>query len=416
MSLVRKLIPVSLYDIPGLEAWLEEQADQGLFPTRLADWATFDHSGVPGTRFRLAAQEGKKDIPTLEQLELCRQYGWNYALSFGGFFLFYAVDPEAVELYTDWESRGFSLKPLKKRMAACRNRAILFYGLLAALVIWALFFFEGKNDIQPDHVAVLPLLLLNATTPYVLLFLVLSALLWRNRRRDYRTLKKAYAALSHGLPPPPSPGPKKSVLRERALTLIVSALLILGFFIHTYDVLNPLLGISLSRFPGSYVALQDLEREPVYPREDVFEERSVFDQPENYADVSFSLLSPMWYSVTQEGYSPTPGTMENYNSPDPEEGKNRYAPKLEMTRFHLLIPALAQPIARAQMDHYRLVNLWWEYEEVDWPGLDFVILATARDEPWQMAAVGRGGKVAVFRYAGQERLGDHLDLLAEMVQ
>ena len=26
MSLVRKLIPVSLYDIPGLEAWLEEQA------------------------------------------------------------------------------------------------------------------------------------------------------------------------------------------------------------------------------------------------------------------------------------------------------------------------------------------------------------------------------------------------------
>ena len=33
MSMIRKIIPVSLYDIPGLEGWLEEQASQGLFPT-----------------------------------------------------------------------------------------------------------------------------------------------------------------------------------------------------------------------------------------------------------------------------------------------------------------------------------------------------------------------------------------------
>ena len=54
--------------------------------------------------------------------------------------------------------------------------------------------------------------------------------------------------------------------------------------------------------------------------------------------------------MTQEGYSPTPGTMENANSPDPEGGKYRYAPDLDMTYFHLLIPSLAKPIAQAQMD------------------------------------------------------------------
>lgn len=31
-----------------------------------------------------------------------------------------------------------------------------------------------------------------------------------------------------------------------------------------------------------------------------------------------------------------------------------------------------------------------------------------------MAAVGRGGRVAVFCYAGVEKLSDHLDLLAEI--
>ena len=66
------------------------------------------------------------------------------------------------------------------------------------------------------------------------------------------------------------------------------------------------------------------------------------------------------------------------------------------------------------MDSYRLVNLLWSYEEVDYPGLDFVILATT-DDPWQMAALGKGGNVAVFRYAGVEKLEDHLDQLAAMV-
>jgi len=72
-------------------------------------------------------------------------------------------------------------------------------------------------------------------------------------------------------------------------------------------------------------------------------------------------------------------------------------------------------VARAQLDSYRLVNLYWSYEEVDWPGTDFVILATAEKKTWQMAAVGRGGRVAVYLYAGVEKLSDHLDLLTDLV-
>ena len=109
-----------------------------------------------------------------------------------------------------------------------------------------------------------------------------------------------------------------------------------------------------------------------------------------------------------------PGRRPNYYSPDPHGGEYTYSPNLDMTYFHTL-PVLAKPVARAQMDLYRLVNLYWDYEEIPWPGTDFVILATVEDEPWQMAAVGRGGRVAVFRYAGQEDLAGHLDLLAGAV-
>lgn len=61
------------------------------------------------------------------------------------------------------------------------------------------------------------------------------------------------------------------------------------------------------------------------------------------------------------------------------------------------------------MDQYRLINLRWSYESLDYPGLDFVILASEPTGLWQMAALGKGRKVAVFRYGGQAKLGDHLE-------
>lgn len=69
-----------------------------------------------------------------------------------------------------------------------------------------------------------------------------------------------------------------------------------------------------------------------------------------------------------------------------------------------------------QLDVYRAINLYWTYEEVDYPGTDFVILAHEDSGTWQMAALGNGKNVAVFSYGGQKELADYLDLLASMVK
>mgnify|MGYP000652439591 CR=1 FL=1 len=58
MSMIRKIIPVSLYDIPGLEGWLEEQASQGLFPTSLGSWAVFEDRGLPEVLQKLREHRG----------------------------------------------------------------------------------------------------------------------------------------------------------------------------------------------------------------------------------------------------------------------------------------------------------------------------------------------------------------------
>ena len=97
MSMIRKIIPVSLYDIPGLEG----------------SWAVFEDRGLPGTRFRLdpfANRTGEGLEPTEEKLELYRQAGWEYAFRVGrAYFLFYTTDPQAPELFSDHQSQGLSL-------------------------------------------------------------------------------------------------------------------------------------------------------------------------------------------------------------------------------------------------------------------------------------------------------------------
>jgi hypothetical protein len=155
-------------------------------------------------------------------------------------------------------------------------------------------------------------------------------------------------------------------------------------------------GVPLEDFRQPYVELQELESTPVV----LFDPSSGHD---SRAYREHSLLVPAWYSVTQQARSP-------------ENGASYYAPQLEAMYFRLLPPSMARSVAQAQMEQYRLVNLSWSYETLEHPGLDFVLLAWESEGLWQMAALGRGGQVAVFLYCGQEQLRDHLDLLSSWVR
>ena len=413
MKKVRKFLPLSIYDIPGIEHWLEEQANDGLFPVYLNSWATFEPTGIPGTRFRLEPW-GKEGIsPTEEQLELMYQAGWEYAFTIGKvYFLFYTTDPEAPDLYTDFESRGLSLERLEKRVRSNRRFWAGIWSVLGLLLVWALFFYQSEYDVQPERFAKLPLLLLELFNPIILFFLVAAFFSWKHNRRDRRMLEKTCLTLKKGLPPPPSAGPSPALAREQKISLILIPILLAACVVQFMGN-HGQLTVPVGDFTRPYVSLQELEQVDLVSSQEVFR-NSPFHEDNNQGENHISLISPVWYSVTQEGCETTEGDYERY-SPDPQGGKYRYSPILKSTYFHLLIPALAKPIAQSQMDRDRMVNVYWTYEELSYPGLDFVILATEPDGIYQGLALGKGGRVAVFLYGGVEQLTDHLDILAMMV-
>ena len=410
MKTIRTWLPVSLYDIPGLEGWLEDQAKRGLFPTGLGSWASFRTGAIPGTRFRLEPWGKLGTEPDPEQLELYEAQGWKYAFSIGrAYFLFYTEDPQAPDLYIDCQSRALSLERLEHRVRHfVWGTRILYGGLI--LVLAALGLRIGRFDVQPDFFVRLPLLLLYAASPVFLIFLACGLFSWHTNRRDWRTLRRTYLALKEGLPPPPSPGPSRAIVRENQITLALLVPLAVLLVWSYRDHAKPLEDFSLP-----YLSLSQMEAVPLTTYEDLYGSSS-FHEDENQGERLYSLLAPVWYEVTQDGIAAQEGDYEGY-SPDPEGGKYRYAPSLDQTHFRVLFPALARPVAEAQLDLYRLVNLRWTYEEIEVPGLDFVILAKPKgeDKVWQMLALGRSRDVAVFRYGGPEDLREHLDVLSRLL-
>ena len=409
---IRKILPVSPYDIPGLETWLEEQANEGLFPVYISGfltrWATFTREGKPGTRFRVQAL-GKRGLePTPEQIELYLQAGWHYAFRIGrAFHLFYTTDPTAPELFNDPQSRAMALETAPKTSQTFNRAFALCWLLIAAVVVWCII--DGsKFDVQPAPFARLPLILLYLTNPALLLVLLIILFFLSVDIRDQRIMKRTLKALKAGLPPPPSPGPSKRFIRQNWIALATCVpLLILSL----YGVIR--IPETLGNTSRSYLSLQALEQVEITDYVSLFGQEPRWENQGDKFEGNSSLLSPVWYNVQLSGYSTQEGDFSG-QSPSGEADMH-YSPSLDAAYFHLLLPVLARPVARAQMDFFRLVNLTWSYEEVDYPGLDLVILANEPDGIFQMAAVAKGGRLAVFRYAGVEDLEDHLDLLAQAV-
>ncbi|MEA4933675.1 MAG: DUF2812 domain-containing protein [Lawsonibacter sp.] len=408
MKHVYQMIPVSLYDIPGLERWLEEQADRGLFPVHLGSYASFRRDSVPGTRFRLEPFGKQGTEPAPDQLELYRESGWEYTLSLGRVYhLFYAVDPAAPELYTDLVTRGFSLDWLAQRTRKDFKRLLLSPLILSLFVLAPAILSAWIVHLQlpflpqPDYAALMPLFLLRLSP--LIAFIPYFIWGWLRDLGQFRLLLRLRKNLADGIYSLPyTPANRARWKFGNLVQITMTAVLILVFLaITVHD--RP---VPLERATQPYLPLETLERISLTPTPDFR------DQKENQLVPTLTPLAPVYYSVEQSGYDPRQGMSGGFS---PAGAPYQYSPSLDMTYFRLLFPAMARSVAEAQMAEYRPLNVEYTYHTVDYPSLDLVILARSDDGISQMAAMARNGRVVVFSYRGLQQLEKHLALLAEIV-
>lgn len=169
-----RLTPCPAYDVEGLESWLEDLAEQGLFLTSDGFFCGFGffHKEEPRkAKYRLQASDSQGGFfsdslePLHEEKELSEALGWEYVTKHGDFFIYRSICENVRELNTDPEVQAITMKMVQKRqyhsITNCvlwlilypllkKNGAIIvpmlymktwFYLFSVALILW--FFFSS---------------------------------------------------------------------------------------------------------------------------------------------------------------------------------------------------------------------------------------------------------------------------------
>lgn len=119
-----RLAPCPSYDVEGLESWLEDMAEEGLFLTNDGFFCGFGffHRDEPRkAKYRLQASESQGGFfsdsyePLNEEQELSKAFGWEYVTSHGEFYIYRSISENVRELNTDPEVQAITMKLMQKR-------------------------------------------------------------------------------------------------------------------------------------------------------------------------------------------------------------------------------------------------------------------------------------------------------------
>lgn len=140
---ISRFPPCPLYDVEGIESWLEDLAKQGLILTKgglFCGFAEFVKAEPKPMRYRLQPLPKKKFMedpgPTDAAVELAEEYGWTYLCNMGEFSVFGCENPNARELDTDPQVQAILYRQMyKKKRNSIISHCVLFL-LLVALLGW----------------------------------------------------------------------------------------------------------------------------------------------------------------------------------------------------------------------------------------------------------------------------------------
>jgi len=140
-----RLAPCPSYDVEGMESWLEDLAEEGLFLTSDGFFCGFGffHKEEPKkVKYRLQAGETPENIlsdgdcPEKEQQEISEALGWKFVVRRGEFYIYRSMREDVRELNTDPEVQAITMKMVEKRQ---------FSSIMSCLIWFVLYPLVKKN-------------------------------------------------------------------------------------------------------------------------------------------------------------------------------------------------------------------------------------------------------------------------------
>ena len=399
MKTVRKLTPVSPYDIQSLESWLQDMAREGLYLTKYRNsFCTFTRKAPGAVRYRVEYCKPDRRGPVSPPqalIDLYQDFGWTYVCPAAGASMpiFFTDDPRAEEPHTDPPLQG----ELVAQMARSQRKSLLVtlacYLVLAVLI-----------PLLPSQ----PLLFLigGIHTAPVAAMLILSVPLAIRDVWDWRRTVRLARQLRDGVPMDHQVSLRSRPLRNGAGALMISAfsawIIIAGPIYIVYSIWE----INTDPPPQAEtyftpLSLSALEGEGFQPD---------LSRSQYGVSLDHSLLCWDQVGLDQSGW----------------DGGGREV-HLYIRWYRPLLAPLAQPLAQELLDKWQALDYrsWWTAPEETWDswtvteyavdGLDWCAVAVQPGGGFQLAALSGNGRAACVQYTGSGSLSDHLEEIAGMV-
>lgn len=138
VKFVYRFPPCPVYDIEGIERWLEEQSLNGMKLVNYSPWGlfVFEKASPQPIRYRLEAAQKRHAFwdenmnPPVSMQELALDCGWSFITYCGGFYIFCCTDPHGPELNTDPSIQAISMKYMKKRWRSSLIGMLIYLAIL----------------------------------------------------------------------------------------------------------------------------------------------------------------------------------------------------------------------------------------------------------------------------------------------
>jgi hypothetical protein len=141
MKLMRKLLPVNVYDIAKTQSYLKDMSKKGYFIKKIGTFAYFE-KGVPEERsYRLEPLMKKEGRPSEEKLEYYEACGWKYVCTIASAFHLYETSREDFEeLHTDPVTQSYAFERLNQKMKAAFMISLLLIPISLFQLLHSFFF------------------------------------------------------------------------------------------------------------------------------------------------------------------------------------------------------------------------------------------------------------------------------------
>ena len=132
---VRRWIPVSLYEIAGIESWLSDLSAQGLALERFGlHFAYFRRTEPCKMIYRLELLPRPMEEPDDEMLDFYLYNGWEYVTTMNRLFWVFRALPGTVEIHTDAVAQGYSYEKLSRKLKQSALVVFAAFLLIAAMI------------------------------------------------------------------------------------------------------------------------------------------------------------------------------------------------------------------------------------------------------------------------------------------